>query len=164
MPDCVDCAAAAAATHQGVTVNGSGPPAASSSVGPASSMQVDMGPYTQRGPEYPQQGGGAKRERDGVESGYSTQNRDERDKERQGPGDQGAGDKKEKEKTNKTEQDQIQYIEGEGCQVWRPQVMWVSFYFLKIYSCIHEFLVDSFIIIIDHKLEATGSQNSENYI
>ena len=67
MPDCVDCAAAAAATQQGVTVNGSGPPA-------ASSMQVDMGPYTQRGPEYPgqQQGGGAKRERDGVESGYST--------------------------------------------------------------------------------------------
>ena len=89
-------------------------------------MQVDMGPYSQRGPEagYPvQQGAGAKRERDGVESGYSTQNRDERDKERQVPGEQGAGDKKEKEKTNKTEQDQIQYIEGEGCQVWRPQVM-----------------------------------------
>ena len=126
MPDCVDCAAAAAATQQGVTVNGSGPPA-------ASSMQVDMGPYTQRGPEYPgqQQGGGAKRERDGVESGYSTQNRDERDKERQVPGDQGAGDKKEKEKINKTEQDQIQYIEGEGCQVWRPQVMWGFILFFR---------------------------------
>ena len=102
--------------------NGSGPPVASSTT-----MQVDMGPY--RGapePSYQAQGGG-KRERDGVESGYSTQNRDERDKERPGgpgQGEQGVGpDKKEKEKVNKTEQDQIQYIEGEGCQVWRPQVM-----------------------------------------
>ena len=25
-------------------------------------------------------------------------------------------------KPSKSEQDQIQYIEGEGCQVWRPQV------------------------------------------
>ena len=121
VPDCVDCAAAAAATHQSLPVtNGSGPPVVSSN------MQVDMGPY--RGaPEASYQGqAGGKRERDGVESGYSTQNRDERDKERPGPGqgDQGAGgDKKEKEKVNKTEQDQIQYIEGEGCQVWRPQVM-----------------------------------------
>ena len=50
-------------------------------------MQVDMGPYSQRAPEPGYQGqGGGKRERDGVESGYSTQNRDERDKERQGPG------------------------------------------------------------------------------
>ena len=120
VPDCVDCAAAAAATHQSLPVNGSGPPAATSS----NNMQVDMGPYSQRAPEPGYQGqGGGKRERDGVESGYSTQNRDERDKERQGPGEQGAGDKKEKEKVNKTEQDQIQYIEGEGCQVWRPQVM-----------------------------------------
>ena len=101
-------------------MNGSGPPAATSS----NNMQVDMGPYSQRAPEPGYQGqGGGKRERDGVESGYSTQNRDERDKERQGPGEQGTGDKKEKEKVNKTEQDQIQYIEGEGCQVWRPQVM-----------------------------------------
>ena len=51
-----------------------------------------------------------KRERDGVESGYSTQNRDEREKE--------SGSKE----TAKTEGDQIQYIDGEGCQVWRPQV------------------------------------------
>ena len=51
-----------------------------------------------------------KRERDGVESGYSTQNRDEREKE--------SGTKE----TTKAEGDQIQYIDGEGCQVWRPQV------------------------------------------
>ena len=78
-----------------------------------------------------------------MESGYSTQNRDERDKER--PGTEPASqEKKEKDKTNKTEQDQIQYIEGEGCQVWRPQVITCYIY----YSGIHEFLVDSFII--DH--------------
>ena len=51
-----------------------------------------------------------KRERDGVESGYSTQNRDEREKESTA------------KETTKTEGDQIQYIDGEGCQVWRPQV------------------------------------------
>ena len=51
-----------------------------------------------------------KRERDGVESGYSTQNRDERDKDAK------------VETAKKAETDQIQYIEGEGCQVWRPQV------------------------------------------
>ena len=132
MPDCVDCAAAAAATHQGAPVNGSGPPVAASS---GAGMQVDMGGYGGRGPEaggYPGQAGG-KRERDGVESGYSTQNRDERDKERQPQGEQGGGDKKEKEKTNKTEQDQIQYIEGEGCQVWRPQVMSFIHLFVKIW-------------------------------
>ena len=89
------------------------------------SMQVELsysGRNTAREAEQGQ-AGQSKREREGVESGYSTQNRDERDKERQGPGEQGGGDKKEKEKVNKTEQDQIQYIEGEGCQVWRPQVM-----------------------------------------
>ena len=130
--------------------NGSGPPV-------VTSMQVDMGPY--RGAPEPsyQGGGGGKRERDGVESGYSTQNRDERDKERPGAGqgEQGAGgDKKEKEKVNKTEQDQIQYIEGEGCQVWRPQVMMDCVFWgrerLNIPS-IHDVVVDSFII--DNKLE-----------
>ena len=45
----------------------------------------------------------------------STQNREERDKEAGG-----AGSKE--TKPSKNEQDQIQYIEGEGCQVWRPQV------------------------------------------
>ena len=54
------------------------------------------------------QAGQAKREREGLESGYSTQNREDRDKE--------AG------KAGKPESDQIQYIDGEGCQVWRPQV------------------------------------------
>jgi len=88
-------------------------------------MQVDMAGYGGRAPgrtDAEQGGYGGvvqavqnKRERDGVESGYSTQNRDERDKEAGAKEAAGA-------KTNKTEQDQIQYIEGEGCQVWRPQV------------------------------------------
>lgn len=95
-------------------------------------MQVDMAGYGGRAPgrtDAEQGGYGGvvqavqnKRERDGVESGYSTQNRDERDKE--GGAKEAAG-----AKTNKTEQDQIQYIEGEGCQVWRPQVS--SQYFIR---------------------------------
>ena len=55
------------------------------------------------------QAGQGKREREGVESGYSTQNREDRDKEAN--------------KTGKSEAEQIQYIDGEGCQVWRPQVI-----------------------------------------
>ena len=73
-------------------------------------QQVEHG-YTARGSarEAEQgQAGQGKREREGLESGYSTQNREDRDKE--------AG------KAGKPESDQIQYIDGEGCQVWRPQV------------------------------------------
>ena len=77
------------------------------------SMQVDLsysGRNTAREAEQGQAGQG-KREREGVESGYSTQNREEKEKEN-----------KEGNKAGKSETDQIQYIDGEGCQVWRPQV------------------------------------------
>ena len=74
------------------------------------SMQVELsysGRNTAREAEQGQ-AGQSKREREGVESGYSTQNREDRDKEAN--------------KTGKSESEQIQYIDGEGCQVWRPQV------------------------------------------
>ena len=58
------------------------------------------------------QAGQPKRDREGVESGYSTQNREDKEKD----------NNKEGNKAGKSETDQIQYIEGEGCQVWRPQV------------------------------------------
>ena len=75
-------------------------------------QQVEQHGYTGRPtPREVEQGqaGQGKREREGVESGYSTQNREDRDKEAN--------------KTGKSESEQIQYIDGEGCQVWRPQVM-----------------------------------------
>ena len=73
-------------------------------------QQVEHGYTARGGAREAEQGqaGQGKREREGLESGYSTQNREDRDKE--------TG------KTGKPESEQIQYIDGEGCQVWRPQV------------------------------------------
>ena len=115
VPDCVDCAAAAA---------GAGPTPSSVTVTTgatvSANMQVDMSGYqsARSGARDVEQGGGyagtGKRERDGVESGYSTQNRDEREKEtKEGAAKTGA---------KPDQADPIQYIEGDGCQVWRPQV------------------------------------------
>ena len=112
--DCVDCAAAAAAT------SGSAPAGITVSTGAtvSASMQVDMSQYPgQRQSRDVEQGyaGTAKREREGVESGYSTQNRDDREKESKETGAKTGA-------AAKPDPDPIQYIEGEGCQVWRPQV------------------------------------------
>ena len=90
-------------------------------------MQVDLsysGRNTAREAEQGQ-AGQTKREREGVESGYSTQNRDEKEK-----------DNKEGNKAGKSEADQIQYIDGEGCQVWRPQVE-ISFLTMIVFTHKH---------------------------
>ena len=71
------------------------------------------------------------RERDGIESGYSTQNRDtgttrreEREKENSGDNRQYKDNRSDgRQDTVVPQPEQIQYIEGEGCQVWRPQAL-----------------------------------------
>ena len=112
-PDCIDCAVSAP--------NGS-----------VAAMQgIDIG-YTGHGRG---QGGGGEgygtqtrssRERDGIESGYSTQNRDTGTTRREDREKDSGDTRQHKEGRQDTvvpQPEQIQYIEGEGCQVWRPQAL-----------------------------------------
>ena len=114
-PDCIDCAVSAP--------NGN----------PATMQGIDIG-YSSHGGRGNRDGteGGygtqtrSNRERDGIESGYSTQNRDGTTRREDKDASENRKNRESHSDTRQetsTQPEQIQYIEGDGCQVWRPQAL-----------------------------------------